>query len=345
MARLPTHFRRIAIVTAGLIALAGCQDDEIRHYRVAKIEPPSARLLAAILPVGEKVWFVTVTGPAPAVGDALPSFESYVQSLRFPENERRRVTWDLPADWHREPNVARGMEKMRAGPSRYATFRAGPTGLEVRVYNLGPESNNLLPNVNRWRGQIGLGEIADKDLSNVSRPISVNGVAGTFVDMTGPGPNPDRPIGPIPPMAPEPTTDEKLAYDTPPGWQNLPASGMRLAAFKATDGDKSAEVTIIPLAGAAGGLLANVNRWRDQIGLPATTDTALRKEATMLDSPAGSVVFVDLDGPKGRTLGGTLLHGGKSWFVKMTGPSDLVGKQKPAFETFVKSLRFEPGTK
>ena len=44
---------------------------------------------------------------------------------------------------------------------RYATFRAGPTALEVRVYSFGPESGNLLPNVNRWRGQIGLGEITD----------------------------------------------------------------------------------------------------------------------------------------------------------------------------------------
>ena len=65
----------------------------------------------------------------------------------------------------------------------------------------------------------------------------------------------------------------------------------------------------------------------------------------MLDSPAGPVICVDLTGPKGRMLAGTLLHGGRSWFVKMTGPADLVGKQQPAFETFVKSLRFEAGTK
>jgi hypothetical protein len=319
-----------------LVALAGCQDEEVRHYRVPRIESPAARLLAAVLPVGEKVWFVSVTGPAPAVADLLPGFESFVRSLRFPENERRRVTWDLPADWHREPN----RERMR-----YATFRAGPTALEVRVYSFGPESGNLLANVNRWRGQIVLGEITEADLPTVSRPITVNGVSGAFVDMTGPGANAERPAAPPAPSAAPPAADETLAYDAPPGWQPLPASGMRVAAFKITDGDKSAEVTIIPLAGQAGGLLANVNRWRDQLGLPAATAAELQKGAKMLDSKAGPVVCVDLTGPKGRTLGGTLLHGGRSWFVKLTGPADVVAAQQAAFEAFVMSLRFEAGAK
>ncbi|HEX4591107.1 MAG TPA: hypothetical protein VH120_14310 [Gemmataceae bacterium] len=326
---------RLVPALVALAALAGCQDDEIRHYRVPRAQPPSARLLAAVLPVGGKFWFVSVTGPAPAVGNLLPDFEAFVKSLRFPENERRRVTWDLPADWHREPNRDR---------MRYATFRAGPNALEVRVYTFGPESGNLLANVNRWRGQVGLDAVTEAELPSVTRPISVDGIAGTFVDMTGPGANPDAPMTPPLAVPAAPATGETLAYDTPPGWQPVPASGMRLAAFKVTAGDKSAEITIIPLAGAAGGLLANVNRWRDQVGLPATTDADLRKEAKMLDSPAGAVVYVDITGPKGRTLGGTLLHGGRSWFVKMTGPAELVGAQQPAFEAFVKSLRFEAGT-
>src|SRR5689334_18764900 len=90
-----------------LLLLAGCQDEEIRHYRVPRTEAPPTRFLGAILPVGEKVWFVTVTGPAPAVTDLQPAFEQFVRSLRFPENERQRVTWTLPADWQREANVAR----------------------------------------------------------------------------------------------------------------------------------------------------------------------------------------------------------------------------------------------
>jgi hypothetical protein len=342
MACLSSRFVRLVPALFVLVALSGCQDDEIRHYRVPKIEPPSVRMLSVILPIGEKAWFVSVTGPAPAIGDLLPEFQRFVQSLRFPENERRRVTWDLPTDWQREPNRSQGREPVR----RYATFRAGPNALEVKVFALGPESAAVLPNVNRWRGQIGLDPTTDAELPTVSRSITVNSVAGTFVDMTGPGANPDRPPM-MPRGAPEPVANETLAYDIPAGWQPqpVPPGSMRLAAFKVTAGDQSAELTIIMLPGEAGGLLANVNRWRDQLGLPATTAAQLPKEATMLDSKAGPVAVVDLGGPKGRTLGGTLLLGGRSWFIKLTGPTDVVAGQKAAFETFVKSLRFEAGAK
>src|SRR5262249_31105449 len=116
--------------------------------------------------------------------------------------------------------------------------------------------------------------------------------------------------------------------------------GMRVAAFKVTDGGQSAEVTVIPLAGQAGGLLSNVNRWRGQIGLPDTTDEQLRQEAKMLDSPARPGGYADLTRAEGRAVGRVLLHGGRSWFVKLQGPAELVGKQQAAFEAFVKSLRF-----
>jgi hypothetical protein len=305
---------RFTVALVAAVAVAGCQDDQIRHYRVPRIEPPATRLLAAILPFGEKVWFVSVSGPAPAVGDLLPQFERFVQTIRFPENQRRRVTWDLPADWHREPSRE---------PLRYATFRAGPNALEVKVNAFGPESGDLLNNVNRWRGQIGLVGIKAEELSTISRPITVNGVAGTFVDMTGPGANA------APPPAASPTrkaSGEKLAYGPPPGWEPLPAD------------------PAIPLAGVAGGKLANVNRWRKEVDLPPATEAELQKTGTMVDSPAGAVTCVDLTGPGGkRTLGGILFHGGTSWFVKLQGPADLVGKQKAAFEAFVKSLRFEAG--
>ncbi len=340
MVRLLKRYVGLVCALLGIVALTGCQDDEVRHYRVPRIESPASRLLAAIIPVGEKIWFVSVTGPAPAVAELLPEFETFVNSLRFPENERRRVTWDLPADWHREPN----RERMR-----YATFRVGSNALEVRVYSFGPESADVLANVNRWRGQIGLAKITADELPTVTRPITVNGLSGTFVDMTGPGANAERPVAPMAePSAPPAATGETLAYDTPPGWQPqpVPPGSMRLAAFKVTAGDKSAEVTVIPLGGQAGGLLANVNRWRKEVGLADTSVAQLQKEGKMLDAPAGSVVYVDLAGPKGeRTLGGILLTGGTSWFVKLRGPADLVGSQQAKFEAFLKSLRFEAGPK
>ena len=42
---------------------------------------------------------------------------------------------------------------------------------------------------------------------------------------------------------------------------------MRQVAFEVRDGSKKAEITVIALAASAGDLLANVNRWREQVHL------------------------------------------------------------------------------
>jgi hypothetical protein len=335
MVRLMIRRPLVGLALFAAVALAGCQDDEVRHYKVARVSAPQARLLAAILPVGEKNWFASVTGPAPAIVDLLPKFESFVQSLRFPENERRRVTWELPADWHREPNRDR---------LRYATFRAGKNALEVRLYTFGPESGDLLANVNRWRGQIGLDKITNAELPTVTRPITVNGISGVFVDMTGPGANAEAPVAPPAPSN-EPTSVDKPNYDVPEIWQPQLPGAMQIATFKISAGDQSAKVSVSSLPGDGGGLLANVNRWRGQVNLPPTTAAELEKEAKKLESKAGPIDYLDMNGPKERMLVGILPHGGQSWFFKMTGPADLVGAQRANFEAFVKSLRFEAGTK
>ena len=45
-----------------------------------------------------------------------------------------------------------------------------------------------------------------------------------------------------------------------------------------------------------------------------------------------------------RILGVVVPRRGQTWFFKMTGPADLVDKQKPVFEAFLKSVRFDGGS-
>ena len=42
-------------------------------------------------------------------------------------------------------------------------------------------------------------------------------------------------------------------------------------------------------------------------------------------------------------LAAGLPHAGDTWFFKMTGPAELVGRQKSAFEAFVTSVKFDGG--
>jgi hypothetical protein len=120
---------------------------------------------------------------------------------------------------------------------------------------------------------------------------------------------------------------------------------MRWAGFRVVEENQSAEVTIVPLAGSAGGMLANVKRWRGQANLEPISEEQLRKEIQSLEVDGKPAYYADLTGPemdgaRQRILAVGAEHGEQTWFFKMKGPADLVGKQKAAFEAFVRSVRF-----
>jgi len=141
-----------------------------------------------------------------------------------------------------------------------------------------------------------------------------------------------------------------VTWKTPPGWQELPASEMRVGSFsvKGESGQK-ADVSIIPLAGMAGGDFANVNRWRGQVGASALSEDELKSQAQRVDVGGQEADLYDVagknpaSGDATRILGVIQHRDNTAWFVKMTGDDVLVEKQKPAFVDFLKSLHFGAG--
>jgi hypothetical protein len=143
-------------------------------------------------------------------------------------------------------------------------------------------------------------------------------------------------------------TPSRPQYDTPEGWKEIPdPKGVRIALFEVADGVVEAGITMFP--GAAGGLLANINRWRGQLQLKPIDEQQLGNEVRPLEVAGSAASYVDLTGPKApgrppqRLLGVVLPRGEQTWFFTMKGPADLVEKQKPSFEAFLKSVRFEAG--
>jgi hypothetical protein len=140
-------------------------------------------------------------------------------------------------------------------------------------------------------------------------------------------------------------------FTKPDDWEerppDMPQGVPRLAVFVVRDGEHVAEVSVVPLPAQGAGALANVNRWRRQLGLRPIDDVQLQKELRHLDVADGQAPYVDLTGrdPTGpqRILGAWIIHGGQAWFIKMKGTPELVGKQQAAFEAFVKSMRFTDG--
>lgn len=130
-----------------------------------------------------------------------------------------------------------------------------------------------------------------------------------------------------------------LAWKAPAGWTAKPASGLRRATFVVPGGAGPADLSVISLAGDAGGELSNVNRWRAQVGLAPWGEAAFKQAAEKVASPAGSFTVVDLAGPAQRMMVGMTNRNGETWFFKLLGPDLTVGSAGPAFKTFLAGVK------
>ena len=166
-------------------------------------------------------------------------------------------------------------------------------------------------------------------------------------NQTLPPGHPDISTMPGAPAALGAAAAPQLTWTTPAGWTESAPSEMRVASFKITGaGGKQADVSVIPLAGVAGGDNANVNRWRGQVGLSVATDDELQKSGEKVEAAGQPAQLYDLagkdpgSGNAERVLGVIQHRDDVAWFYKMTGDAELVEQQKPAFVEFLKSLKF-----
>jgi hypothetical protein len=134
-----------------------------------------------------------------------------------------------------------------------------------------------------------------------------------------------------------------LNWTAPANWQSRTPTAMRKATY-AVPGDAGAvgDLAVTAFPGDVGGELANVNRWRGQLGLAPISATEVEGVVTRLTPHGLNVALVDFTGGTAdkpvRMLGAIVPFGGATWFFKLTGPVDLVAKEKPAFVAFVQSL-------
>lgn len=356
-------------LTAVLACLAGCKKpDEIRHYTVPQqeaidqlagaAEAPAgpSRMLAAAVLQPRQAWFFKLVGPDEAVAAQREPFNAFVKSLRFSDSDSP-PDWTLPEGWSQRP--ASGM--------RYATIEidADPP-LELSITTLGREEGGeaayLLANINRWRGQIGLADLAADRLDNETEQIEFDGGKATLVDLVGQmkpggpmmsGGAGDAPFAPfasggsrkpsgsspldhaVAPQGAATGGAPDLHYEVPQGWKEEPASGFRLASFQVSDGGQKAEVTVVT---AGGDLLANVNRWRGQIELGPTTQDQLDRDAQPIDVGELQGQYVELTGPKKTTLAVVVQAAGRTWFITLKGDKELAQHEAENFKTFVHSL-------
>lgn len=137
---------RTRLLTAlAVFALAGCKDEGIRRYQVAK----------EALPV------------APPASHA---YEDHDHEGHAHEGEALLgLKWTLPAGW----------KEAKGEGMRYATLQApGTQDLDISVIVLGGAAGGEVPNVNRWRQQMQLPEWREAEVARARRRIASK--AGTL---------------------------------------------------------------------------------------------------------------------------------------------------------------------
>ncbi len=151
----------LALLT--VLFLSGCGREKIETYRVPKEADDQ--------PATE-----TAT-PPPAAAPAMPA-PAGPMTGNMPVASGPGLAWTAPADWKEyAPTSMRKANFKLAGPE-------GEADLSVTAFpgNVGGE----LANVNRWRGQTGLGPVGDADLAGAVTRLSVGSLAITVVDADGP---------------------------------------------------------------------------------------------------------------------------------------------------------------
>ncbi|QDU37264.1 hypothetical protein Mal4_15740 [Maioricimonas rarisocia] len=345
----------LAILSVIVLAQTSCVDQEpIETYTVQRASQPApappieGSADTAPNTVGV-AWFVKLLGPQEAVDRHVNDFGKLVRSIRI-DRASGEMSWTLPDGWTEE----------KGSGLRFATFKvpAEEPPLEVTVIRLAARDLDspeyLRGNVNRWRNQVSLTPVEGDDWKDKMEDgevteLKLAGQDGTLVDLRGeteelgdarmlvaviPVAAPSRPATP-PPSSTSPSAP--LTYTVPEGWEERPASSFRLVSFMASGDGGDLDVSV---STAGGSVLANINRWRGQVGLPTVSEAELEAGSQAIDVDGTTGTLVELAGSEQTILGVVLPREGRTWFFKGTGPNAAAERERDAFETFVRSVKF-----
>jgi hypothetical protein len=133
-------------------------------------------------------------------------------------------------------------------------------------------------------------------------------------------------------------TSSKPGWQVPSQWKEIPAGQMQVAKFTVpARGSARGEVFVSVFPSNTGGTLANVNRWRKQIGLPDAQAGELTSVVSPLDPAQPEAILVDMTNNNKRLLGAIVPRDGRYWFYKLLGDAEAVTPEKESFVAFAKS--------
>ena len=132
------------------------------------------------------------------------------------------------------------------------------------------------------------------------------------------------------------------SWELPESWKAVEGNPIRKATIQVADG--AAEMAVTAFPGDVGGLEANINRWRRQLGLSPASPGEIQNftQAIEVDGRPGTLMYFSsgYGNDKEGLLGLIVELERATWFFKMTGPSGLLLAEQPRFERFAQTISF-----
>jgi len=147
---------------------------------------------------------------------------------------------------------------------------------------------------------------------------------------------PTAPSAPAESAAAAPGSEPKPSA-VPAGWRPIQPGAMQAAKFAVPDqGAAKAEVSVSVFGSDTGGALANINRWRGQVGLEPVDDAGLAAITKPIPGLDGAIL-ADFSKESRRMIGAIVPRGGRWWFYKLLGDADAVAAAESTFKAFVQA--------
>jgi hypothetical protein len=140
------------------------------------------------------------------------------------------------------------------------------------------------------------------------------------------------------PGQPEAAVASEFNWSVPSQWKTVAPGQMQVARFAVPNqGSAKAEVFVSVFPSDTGGTLANVNRWRKQIGLGPVEEKDLAALVAPLDPANPEAILVDMANNGKRLIGTVVPRDGRYWFYKLIGDDTAVTPEKASLIAFAKS--------
>ena len=115
---------------------------------------------------------------------------------------------------------------------------------------------------------------------------------------------------------------------------------MRVATLEVGKPPQVLEIVVSQFPGDVGGILANVNRWRQQVGLEPVTDAQLPELVEAFDNGSFTGHTMRLDWPQQTLIGAAIYEpaADRTWFVKALGPPAVIDLHEQEVFQFSRSF-------